>query len=109
MNLLCVKYSPTSPIKLWFKIKLIATELLTPFELNCWMATYAQQHTKNPPKSVWWNVKDLFKFHHRKPSLSKITLTQAKDPIIVFFSHESLIDLIDNYYHKQAHTQRWGK
>ena len=39
MNLLCVKYSPTSPIKLWFNIKLIATELLMPFELNCWMVT----------------------------------------------------------------------
>ena len=25
----------------------------------------------------------------QEPSLSKITLTQAKDPIIVFFSHES--------------------
>ena len=25
----------------------------------------------------------------------------------VFFSW--ILDLIDNYYHKQAHTQRWGK
>ena len=39
-----------SPIKLWFSIKIIATEFFsTPF--NYWMAI--KQHTKNPPKSVW--------------------------------------------------------
>ena len=78
-----------SPVKLWFSIKLIATEFFsTPF--NCWMAVW--QHTKNPPKSGRWNMRKLaikiFNSHHRKPNIRKITNSDKTCDNCVLFSQE---------------------
>ena len=79
---------PNSPVKLWFSIKVIATEFFQRHLIVGWLFNNILKLRQNRFGAIWekFTIK-IFNFHHRTPNFRKITNSdKTSDNCVLFFS-----------------------
>ena len=82
-------FSYFSRVKLWFSIKLIATEFFQRHLIVGWLCNNILKIRQNRFGETWEKLaKKIFNFHHRTPNFRKITNSDKTFDNCLFFAQE---------------------